>query len=82
MAYSLKEELIDAMADCLEGGNTASHSIDRISEKLEELDEDITIQNILEGFLEVYFCTPQEFEQNLKDDSDWTSRNGFDEIYD
>ena len=82
MTYSIKEELIDAMADYLENGNTATHAVDRISEEINERDENIATQDILDGFFEVYLCTPQEFEQNLKDDSDWMSRNGYDEIYD
>jgi hypothetical protein len=82
MAYSIREELVDAMADYLEDGNTASYSIDRISEEIDERGEGLTTQDILDGFLEVYLCTPQAFEQNLKDDSDWLSSNESDEIYD
>lgn len=82
MAYSIKEELIDVMADYIEDGNTASDSIIRMTEEIDNRDEDITTKEILDGFFEVYYCTPEEFEQNLKDDSDWLSRNGYDEIYD
>lgn len=82
MTYSITEELIDAMADYLDSGMIATEVIDRMSEEIDDRDENIIIQDILDGFFEIYLCSPEEYVQNLEDDSDWSELNGLVEIHD
>lgn len=66
---SILDLLIDDLAEFLDEGATVTDALIELGTFIEEMD--VTLDEVVAHFTEVYEATPEQYAENVKDDATW-----------